>query len=60
MANGLSIDSCLIQVRSRLQEEGIKLWLEPYFIADIGPNDTELEVFTILTIRENYFFLQFN
>lgn len=44
MANGLSIDNCLIQVRSRLQEEGIKLWLEPYYVQGIGPNDTELEV----------------
>lgn len=44
MANGLSIDNCLIQVRSRLQEENIKLWLEPYYVQGIGPNDTELEV----------------
>ncbi|XP_055305346.1 NEDD8 ultimate buster 1 [Sitodiplosis mosellana] len=43
MANGLSIDNCLIQVRSRLQEEGIKLWLEPYHVEGIGSNDTELE-----------------
>lgn len=44
MANGLSIDNCLIQVRSRLQEEGIKLWLEPYYVPGVGSNDTELEV----------------
>lgn len=44
MANGLSIDNCLIQVRARLQDEGIKLWLEPYYFEGVGPNDTELEV----------------
>lgn len=44
MANGLSIDNCLIQVRSRLQDEGIKLWLEPYYIQGIGPVDAEMEV----------------
>lgn len=45
MANSLSIDNCLIQVRSCLQEEGIKLWLEPYYVQGIGPVDAELEVF---------------
>lgn len=44
MANGLSIDNCLIQVRSCLQEEGIKLWLEPYHIEGIGTVDSEMEV----------------
>lgn len=44
MANSLSIDNCLIQVRSRLQEESIKLWLEPYYVQGVGPNDAELEV----------------
>lgn len=44
MANSLSIDNCLIQVRSCLQEEGIKLWLEPYYVQGIGPVDAELEV----------------
>lgn len=44
MAGSLSIDNCLIQVRSCLQEEGIKLWLEPYYVQGIGPVDLELEV----------------
>lgn len=43
MAN-LSIESVLIQVRSRLQAEGIKLWLEPYHENGIGPVESELEV----------------
>lgn len=42
--HSLSIENCLIQVRACLQEEGIKLWLEPYYSEGIGPNDTELEV----------------
>lgn len=46
MANSLSIDNCLIQVRARLQDQGIKLWLEPYYIEGIGPIDSELEVKT--------------
>lgn len=44
MTNSLSIDNCLIQVRSRLQEEGIKLWLEPYYVQGIGSVDSEMEV----------------
>lgn len=44
MAISLSIDNILIQVRSKLQDEGIKLWLLPYYLEGIGPVDTELEV----------------
>lgn len=45
MANhSLSIENCLIQVRSTLQSEGIKLWLEPYYLQDVGPVDSEIEV----------------
>lgn len=44
MASNISIDNCFIQVRSSLQEEGIKLWLEPYYIEGIGPIESELEV----------------
>lgn len=44
MTNSLSIDNCLIQVRSCLQDQGIKLWLEPYYTEGIGPVDAELEV----------------
>lgn len=49
MAGSLSIDNCLIQVRSSLQGEGIKLWLEPYYVQGIGPVDLELEVSIIST-----------
>lgn len=45
MANhSLTIENCLIQVRSTLQSEGIKLWLEPFYLQDIGPVDSEIEV----------------
>lgn len=44
MASSLSIDNCLIQVRSCLQDQNIKLWLEPYYDQGIGPVDSELEV----------------
>lgn len=40
----LSIENVLIQVRAKLQENGIKLWLSPYYSNDIGPIDSELEV----------------
>lgn len=40
----VSIESILIQVRAKLQENGIKLWLTPYYSNEVGPNDTELEV----------------
>lgn len=40
----LSIENCLIQVRARLQEEGVKLWLAPYYVDGIGAVDAELEV----------------
>lgn len=52
MANhSLTIENCLIQVRSSLQAEGIKLWLEPYYLQDIGPVDSEIEVKIFLFIR---------
>lgn len=40
----LSIENILIQVRAKLQENGIKLWLSPYYSNEIGPIDAELEV----------------
>lgn len=44
MSRNLSIENILIRVRSQLQSEGIKLWLEPYHVAGIGPVESELEV----------------
>lgn len=51
--HSLAIENCLIQVRSTLQAEGIKLWLEPFYLQDIGPVDSEIEV-------RNLFFLIIN
>lgn len=42
MASGVNIEDVLIQVRSKLQEHNIKLWLPPYYIDD--PQDEVLEV----------------
>lgn len=44
MASTCNIENVLIQVRAKLQENGVKLWLEPYYIDGIGPVDAELEV----------------
>lgn len=44
MSANLRIDNVLIQVRSKLQEDGVKLWLSPYYEEGIGSNDDEIEV----------------
>lgn len=54
MAISLSIENVLIQVRAKLQENGIKLWLSPYYSDEIGPNEAELEVSVLFT--KNFFF----
>lgn len=38
------IDNIIIQVRARLQLLGIKLWEEPYYFADIGSIESEIDV----------------
>lgn len=40
----LRIENVLIQVRGKLNEDSIKLWLSPYYEEGIGSNDSELEV----------------
>lgn len=44
MSADLRLDNILIQVTSRLRENGIKLWLEPYHSDDFGPCNVELKV----------------
>lgn len=44
MAGKYNIENVLIQVRAKLLENGIKLWLPPYYVEDIGSVDAELEV----------------
>lgn len=43
MANSLRIDDILVQVRAKLQENGIKLWEPPYYI-DLEPQEQLLQV----------------
>lgn len=47
MSADLRLDNILIQVTSRLRENGIKLWLEPYHTDEFGTCTAELEVFMI-------------
>jgi hypothetical protein len=38
----LNLENILVQLRDVLNSNGIKLWLEPYYVD--GPVDSELEV----------------
>lgn len=40
--NELKVDNIIIQVRDKLQKDGIKLWLSPYYLPT-GPSTCELE-----------------
>lgn len=51
MAISLPIENILIQVRAKLQNEQIKLWLPPYYEEGIGPVDAELEVRANCSVR---------
>lgn len=44
MAGNYNIENVLIQARAKLLENGIKLWLPPYYVEGIGAVDAELEV----------------
>lgn len=44
MASQLKTEDVLLQIRSKLQSDDIKLWLEPYYYEGIGPSDEELAV----------------
>lgn len=44
MSGDLRIENVLIQVRTKLQESGVKLWLSPYYEECIGSVDDEIEV----------------
>lgn len=44
MSGDLRVENVLIQVRSKLQENGIKLWLSPYYEEGIGSVDDKIEV----------------
>ncbi|KAH8273385.1 hypothetical protein KR018_006519 [Drosophila ironensis] len=38
------IDNIFIQVRARLQQQGVKLWEEPYYSEDLGSIEAALEI----------------
>lgn len=44
MGAHLKTEDILMQIRSKLQDDDIKLWLEPYYFEDIGPSDDEINV----------------
>lgn len=50
MSEELEIEDALLQIRNKLQADGIKLWLPPYY--KDGPCNEELEVFLENTIIE--------
>ncbi|XP_017786939.1 PREDICTED: NEDD8 ultimate buster 1-like [Nicrophorus vespilloides] len=43
MMGSLKIEDVFIQVRDKLQRDGIKLWLSPYFNDPIGPSQEDIE-----------------
>lgn len=42
------VDAVITLVRARLQELGIKLWLEPYYLKTSGSVETEIVVGTLV------------
>lgn len=54
MSADLRVENILIQVRCKLQETGVKLWLQPYYAEGIGSIDAELEVSTILLYASGF------
>lgn len=48
MSVQLKTEDVLLQIRSKLQSDDIKLWLEPYYFEGIGPSDEEIQVIWII------------
>lgn len=44
MSSELQDDNVFIQIRDKLQKDGIKLWLEPYFLPSSQSAEIELRV----------------
>lgn len=44
MGSQLKTEDILMQIRSKLQNDNIKLWLEPYYYEGIGSSEEELGV----------------
>lgn len=48
MDYNMKTEDTFIQVRDKLQKEGIKLWLAPYYCTNVGSAENELHVCTKL------------
>lgn len=46
MDNTLRSEDVFIQIRDKLQKDGIKLWLPPYFEEKTGASNKDIEVIT--------------
>lgn len=44
MASNLKIEDVFIQIRGKLQLDGVKLWLLPYYDESVGVCDEEIMV----------------
>lgn len=44
MDHNLQIEDVFIQVKDKLQKEGVKLWLPPYYSESKGPSDDNIKV----------------
>lgn len=52
MASSLKIEDVFIQIKSKLQIDGVKLWLPPYYEETTGVNEEELMVKTFLRLQQ--------
>lgn len=55
MADKLNIENVLVQIRARLLQNGIKLWLAPYYIENIGPVDSEMKVSIVIPYKNRVY-----
>lgn len=58
MSGELKIENILMQVRSKLQENGVKLWLTPYYEEGIGPIDDEIEVRLLMRLMRIFRYVE--
>lgn len=49
MSSELHIDNVFIQVRDKLQKDGVKLWQEPYYLSN-GASVSDLQVLKCLVM----------
>lgn len=44
MSAQLKTEDILLQIRSKLQSDDIKLWLEPYYFDELGSSEEQIKV----------------